>query len=142
MGGRVAVAYILVPSDGLVDVARRELVQLLVVAEDDDGHVDGAEHGELVSLLEQAALALQEGSAAGQFQLRRRHWYGQARGLHGAVAVVLDGLDLDLSATHGDVCVCVFRAECAWTGGWMMRAARGGCGWRPPRIKESAVRRR
>lgn len=45
-------AYILVPANGLVDVARGKLVQLLVVAEDDDGNVDGAEHGELMRLLE------------------------------------------------------------------------------------------
>lgn len=58
----------MVASDGLVDVARGELVELLVVAKDDDGNVDRAEHGELMSLLEQAALALQEGAATGQFQ--------------------------------------------------------------------------
>jgi hypothetical protein len=58
-------AYILVPANGLVDVARRKLVQLLVVAEDDDGHIDGAEHRELVRLLEQAAFALQKGAVEG-----------------------------------------------------------------------------
>jgi hypothetical protein len=42
----------LVASDGLVDVAGGELIELLVVAEDDDGNVDRAEHGELMSLLE------------------------------------------------------------------------------------------
>jgi hypothetical protein len=52
------------------------------VAENDDSDVDGAEHGELVRLLEQTAFALQK--------------------RHGAVAVILDGLDLDLSATHGE----------------------------------------
>lgn len=110
MGGKVAAAYILVPTDGLVDVTRRELIQLLVVAEDDDGNVDRAEHRELVGLLEQAAFALQEGSATGQFQLRRQQSYANARSLHGAVPVVLDGLDLDLSATHSDcVRVCSDR---------------------------------
>ena len=38
------------------------------MAEDDDGNVDGAEHRQLVSLLEQAAFALQEGAVTGQFQ--------------------------------------------------------------------------
>jgi hypothetical protein len=66
-------AYILVPANGLVDVARRELVQLLVVAKDDDGHVDGAEHRELMRLLEQAAFALQKGAVQGQC------WFGHAR---------------------------------------------------------------
>jgi hypothetical protein len=41
---RIRGAYILVPANGLVDVARRKLVQLLVVAEDDDGDVNRAEH--------------------------------------------------------------------------------------------------
>jgi hypothetical protein len=77
----VCAAIVLVPANGLVDVAGREFVELLVVAEDDDGHVDGAEHRELMRLLEEAAFALEEGD--------------------GAVPVVLDGLDLDLSAAHG-----------------------------------------
>lgn len=67
-----AAAYILVPSDGLVDVARRELVELLVVPKDDDCNVDGAEDGKLVSLLEEAAFALQKGAAKGQSQPRWR----------------------------------------------------------------------
>jgi hypothetical protein len=71
------------------------------VAEDDDGHVDGTEDGQLMRLLEQAAFSLQEGTTQRQC--------GFASGvraavdsLHGAVAVVLDGLDLDLPAAHGD----------------------------------------
>jgi len=49
--------------DSLVDVARRELVELLVIAKDDDCDIDGTENTELVCLLEQAAFALQEGAA-------------------------------------------------------------------------------
>jgi len=56
-------AYVLVAADGLVDVARRELVELLVVAEDDDGDVDRAQHRQLVGLFEQTTLALQKGAA-------------------------------------------------------------------------------
>lgn len=78
----VGAAIVLIAANGLVDVARRELVQLLVMAEDDDGDIDGAQHGELVGLLEETALALEEGD--------------------GAVPVVLDGLYLDLPATHGE----------------------------------------
>jgi hypothetical protein len=59
-------AYILVPANGLVDVARRKLVQLLVVAEDDDGDVNRAQHRQLVRLLEQAAFALQKSAAQDQ----------------------------------------------------------------------------
>jgi hypothetical protein len=77
----VCAAIILVPANRLVDIARGEFVELLVVAEDDDGHIDGAEHRELMRLLEKTAFALEEGD--------------------GAVPVVLDGLDLNLSATHG-----------------------------------------
>ena len=50
--------YVLIAADGFVDVARGELVQFLVVAKYDDSDVDGAEDGELVGLLEQAAFAL------------------------------------------------------------------------------------
>lgn len=56
-------AYILEAGDGLVDVAGRELVELLVVAKDDDCDVDGTEYTQLVCLLEQAAFALQESAA-------------------------------------------------------------------------------
>ncbi len=41
-------------------VGRRVLVQLLVAAEDEDGDVDGAEDGELVGLLEEAAFPLEK----------------------------------------------------------------------------------
>lgn len=57
----VGAAIVLEAADDLVDVGGGVLVQLLVVAEDDDGDVDGAEDGELVGLLEEAALALEEG---------------------------------------------------------------------------------
>lgn len=54
----------MVPANGLVDVARREFIELLVVAEDDDGDVYRAKHRELVRLLEETAFALEEGSMA------------------------------------------------------------------------------
>ncbi len=47
-------------------IGRRVLVQLLVAAEDEDSNIDRAEHRELVRLLEQAALALQEGPMGGE----------------------------------------------------------------------------
>jgi hypothetical protein len=50
----------LIATNDLVNVARGELIQLLVVAEYDDGDVDRAQYRELMSLLEQAALALQK----------------------------------------------------------------------------------
>lgn len=56
------------------------LEQLAVGVEDDDGDVGRTEHAELVRLLEQAILALEERDLA--------------------VAVVLDGRDRDLAATH------------------------------------------
>lgn len=76
----VRAAIILEATDGLVDVAGRKLIELLVVAKDDDSDVDGAEDAQLVCLLEQAAFTLQEGD--------------------GAIPIVLDRTDLDLSATH------------------------------------------
>ena len=56
-------AHVLEAADGLVDVAGGELVQLLVVAEDDDGYIDLAQHGQFVRLLEQTTLAFEKGSA-------------------------------------------------------------------------------
>lgn len=98
----VCAAIVLVATNGLVDVARRELVQLLVVAEDDDSHVDRTENGELVGLFEQAALALEEGDRA--------------------VAVVLDGLDLNLSAAHGEWRMLDVKAHGA-TGRWASKGS-------------------
>jgi len=71
----------LVPANRLVDVARRKLVQLLVVAKDDDGNVDGAQHRELMRLLEQAAFALQErpGLVSVGSRLLRLHDYTTTR---------------------------------------------------------------
>jgi hypothetical protein len=77
--------YVLVSTDQVAHVGRRVLVELLVVAKDEDGDIDGAEHRELMRLLEETALALEESD-----------W---------AVAVILDGLDLNLPSTHLD-CVC------------------------------------
>ena len=51
--------------DELVHVPGRVLVELLVAAEDEDGDIDGAEHGELVCLLEQAAFPLEKGAGRG-----------------------------------------------------------------------------
>ena len=59
-----ATTHILKSCDRLVDVSRRVLVQLLVVAEDDDGDIDGAQDGELMRLLEEAAFALEEGDGS------------------------------------------------------------------------------
>lgn len=56
------------------------LEQLAVGVEDDDGHVGRAQDAELVRFFEEAVLALEERDLA--------------------VAVVLDGRDRDLAATH------------------------------------------
>jgi hypothetical protein len=50
----------LVPRNQIAHICRGVLVQLLVVAENEDGDVDRAENGKLVSLLEETTLALQE----------------------------------------------------------------------------------
>jgi hypothetical protein len=51
-------------------------------------------------LLEQAAFALQEG--AGRELVKWRTASAHGSNLHGAVSIILDGLDFNLSATHGD----------------------------------------
>jgi hypothetical protein len=48
----VRIAIVLVAANSRIDVARRELVELIVVTEDDDGDVYRAQDRELVSLLE------------------------------------------------------------------------------------------
>jgi hypothetical protein len=58
----------------------RVLKELLVVTKNDDGNLYIAEHGKLMRLLEETALAFQKGD--------------------GAIPVILDGLDFDLSASH------------------------------------------
>lgn len=75
-------AMIGISCDQLSHVARRVLVQLLVLAEDEDGDIDRAKDGELMCLLEKTTFALQEGDRA--------------------VSIILDSLDFDLSATHID----------------------------------------
>lgn len=55
--------YELVPGQNLSNITTRVLVQLFVVAKDDNRDVDGAQNGELMCLLEQAAFALEERSA-------------------------------------------------------------------------------
>jgi hypothetical protein len=47
-------------TDHVVDVSRGELVELLVVAEDDDGNIDGAQDGQLMRFLEQTTFAFEK----------------------------------------------------------------------------------
>jgi hypothetical protein len=72
---------VLVALQEVGEVGGGVFVELVVLAEDDDGDVDGGEDGELVGLLEETALALEKGD--------------------GAVPIILDGLDLDFPAAHG-----------------------------------------
>lgn len=54
--------YVLISANGLVDVAGRKLVQLLVVAENDHGDINRAKDRQLVSLLEEASFAFEKGA--------------------------------------------------------------------------------
>jgi hypothetical protein len=58
----------------------RIFVELLVVTKDEDGDIDGAENGKLVSLLEKTTLSLQKGDRA--------------------IPVIFDRFDLNLSSSH------------------------------------------
>lgn len=95
--------YILVSSNRLVYVARGEFVQFLVVAKDDDSHVDRAEDGQLMRLLEQTAFPLEKGTNTNSVSTQHLNEVGRVFDLHGTIPVILDGLDLDLSATHSDL---------------------------------------
>lgn len=52
--------HILVSSQDVGNVTRRELIQLLVVTEYYDSDIDRTQYRQLVSLLEQATLSLQK----------------------------------------------------------------------------------
>ena len=64
-------AMVGVSCDQLPHVAGRVLVQLLVLAKDEDGDIHRAKHGELMCLLEQTALALQKGAGVRHIVSRR-----------------------------------------------------------------------
>lgn len=66
-------AMIGVSRDQLSHVTGRVLVQLLVLAKDEDGHIHRAKHRELMCLLEQTALALQEGAGVRHIVSGRFH---------------------------------------------------------------------
>ena len=79
-------------------------MQLLVVAKDDNGDINGAEHGELISLLEETSFPLQKGAANREHTLavvlhETSDW---GSNLHRAVPFILDGFDIDLPTTHCD----------------------------------------
>jgi hypothetical protein len=48
----MSAAIILVSANGLVDITRGKFIELLVVTEDDDCDVDGAQHRELMGFFE------------------------------------------------------------------------------------------
>ena len=96
-------------SDGFVDIARRKLIQLFVVPENDNRDIDRTEDGKLIRLLEETAFAFEEGSDTikNQYMIGSVVWRWCGGGvralgqhLHRTVSVVLDGLDLDFSTTH------------------------------------------
>lgn len=66
-------AYVLETPDCLVYVARRVLVELFVVAEDDDGNVDRTQNRKLVRFLEKTTFALEE-CAVTNSQLQRAEY--------------------------------------------------------------------
>jgi hypothetical protein len=80
-------------------------VQLLVVAKDDNGHIDGAEHGEFIGLLEETSLPLQKCAADKQKHTLVVVVVKTGRlesNLHRTVPLIFDGFDIDLPATHCD----------------------------------------
>lgn len=74
-----------------VDIGRAELGKFAVVAKDDDGDLRVCQDGEFMRLFEETGFALEIGD--------------------GSIAILLDGLDLDLLATH--LCGSMSRLETA-----------------------------
>lgn len=66
-------AMVGISGDELSHVARRVLIQLLVLTKDEDGNINRAKHRELMCLLEKTALALQEGTGVGHIVSRPFH---------------------------------------------------------------------
>lgn len=56
------VAHKLIAVEYLANVTRRILVQFLIVSEYDDGHINGAEDRQLMSLLEQTTFTFEKSS--------------------------------------------------------------------------------
>lgn len=56
--------YVLVSTDGLIDVTRGEFIQLLIVTKNDDCDIDRAEDGKLMGLFEETAFSLEKGAKA------------------------------------------------------------------------------
>lgn len=54
-----------------MDVARRELVKLLVLPKDDNGNLDRTEDGQLICLLEQSTFAFQESTVTDVSEVAR-----------------------------------------------------------------------
>lgn len=73
-------APVLIFAQNLANIRRRKLIQLLIMTENNHGYVDGAQHGQFMSLLEKAPLSFQK--------------------CHRTVSVIFDGLDLDFAPTH------------------------------------------
>lgn len=107
--------YILKPPDNILYLRRRVLIQLLIVSKDNHRDIDGAEDGELVGLLEEAALALEEGD--GSAARRSSSAVAVEEGRFGKsdipIAIVADGFDL-------------FPAWSVWTAGLMSQASQAG----------------
>ena len=53
-------AHILKSTNCLVYISRRKFVQLFVMSKNDDGHIDRAEHRELMSLFEETTFAFEK----------------------------------------------------------------------------------
>lgn len=97
--------------DDIVGAVLVETRPALLVVEDDDGDVDGAEDAELVGLFEEPVLPLErvsdENSRGARLTLRKvtdlfRSCWGEGQGMHAAEGETTDsdGLDFDLSSAH------------------------------------------
>jgi hypothetical protein len=98
--GKSFVTYKVVALQYLSNIARRVLVQLLIVSEYYNCDIDRAEDGKLMRLLEKSAFALEEGSEEATSASIMRKREAMERHLHRTISIVLDSLDLNLSSTH------------------------------------------
>ena len=54
----------MVSGEGVIDVARRELIQLFILTEDDHSDIHRAKYRQLMCLFEEASLAFEKGAEA------------------------------------------------------------------------------
>ena len=93
-----SITYVLISPNRLVNISRREFIQLLVVTEYNYCDIDRTEYRKFVRLLEQTPFSFQKSPKSHQHLQPSGVW--AIVDAHGTIAIILYSLDLDLPSTH------------------------------------------